>query len=158
MPGVLRGNFTWDWIYRAYPGGNAVADAIGEAYAHAVLALRLPLHGGFETCPRVHDLPFIARRSRRRREEVRTALGLPDDQALALVSFGGYGVNGLDLDSLYRTTAAGVVMSGTTRVDGIPLADRGRTGALSPLDEPQMYARGYRYEDVVRAVGLRRGR
>ena len=154
LQAVLLGNFTWDWIYAAYPGGRHVAEAIGGAYSQADLALRLPFHGGFATCPRIHDLPFIARRSRREPAQIRTALGLPHDRPLALVSFGGYGVDGLDLAALAATRRYGIVMTATTRLDGVALGTRGRTGALVPLDEPAMYAHGYRYEDVVKAVDV----
>jgi hypothetical protein len=153
-PTVLLGNFTWDWIYAAYAGGAAVAATIGAVYASADLALRLPLHGGFSTCRRVHDLPFIARRSRRDRDQVRQALGLPADRPLALVSFGGYGVGNLDLAALADTSGYGIVMTGTTLVDGVPLQARGSVGALVALDEPAMYGRGFRYEDVVKAVDV----
>jgi L-arabinokinase len=151
-PTALVGNFTWDWIYAAYPGGAALADAIGRVYAAADVVLRLPLHGGFATCRNIRDLPFIARRSRRDPLEVRRALGLPDDRPLALVSFGGYGVDALDLGALAGTAGYGIVMTGTTMVDGATLQSRGSCGALVPLDEPGMYARGFRYEDVVKAV------
>ena len=153
-PTVLLGNFTWDWIYAAYPGGAAVAEAIGRIYASADLAVRLPLHGGFATCRRIHDVPFIARRSRRDPAHVRQALGLPADRPLALVSFGGYGVDQLDLDALARTSRHGIVMTGATRIDGAPLQTRGAFGAVLPLDETGMYARGFRYEDVVKAVDV----
>lgn len=153
-PTVLVGNFTWDWIYAAYPGGAALADRIGEVYATADLALRLPLHGGFATCRDIVDLPFIARRSRRDRDEVRRALGLPVDRRLALVSFGGYGVQHLDLHALADTPGYGIVMTATTVIDGVTLQSRGGLGALVPLDEPGMYARGFRYEDVVKAVDV----
>ena len=42
----------------------------------------------------------------------------------------------------------------TTPFDGVPLGARGPTGALWPLDEPAMYARGFLYEDVVKAVDV----
>ena len=153
-PTVLLGNFTWDWIYRAYAGGSGVADEIGDVYAMADLALRLPLHGGFATCRRIHDLPFIARQSRRQPAEVRRALGLPADRALALVSFGGYGIDRLDLAALAATPEYGILMTGTTRFDGETLEARAPGGAILPLDETTMYARGYRYEDVVKAVDV----
>ena len=127
---------------------------IGRVYASADRAVRLPLHGGFGTCGRIHDVPFIARRSRRDRAEVRQALGLPADRPLALVSFGGYGVDELDLAALARTPRYGIVMTGTTLVDGVALQSRGAFGAILPLDEPWMYARGFRYEDVVKAVDV----
>lgn len=151
---ALVANFTWDWIYAAYPGGGALADTIGRIYSWADLVLRLPLHGGFTTCRNIHDLPFVARRSRRDPAEVRQALGLPADRPLALVSFGGYGVDHLDLEALARTRSYGIVMTGTTLIDGVSLQSRGSYGAIVALDEPAMYARGFRYEDVVKAVDV----
>jgi L-arabinokinase len=151
-PTVLLGNFTWDWIYAAYPGGAAVAAAIGRVYAEADLALRLPLHGGFATCRRIEDLPFVARRSRRDPAETRLALGLPRDRPLALVSFGGYGAARVDIARLAATPRYGIVMTDATTNDGHTLGALGPTGALLPLDVSAIYARGFRYEDVVRAV------
>ncbi len=52
IPAIALGNFTWDWIYADYDGGQDVADAIGEIYAKTTLALRLPMWGGFATMPR----------------------------------------------------------------------------------------------------------
>jgi L-arabinokinase len=149
-PAVALGNFSWDWAYSAYDGGGPVADAIGRVYAEASLALRLPLWGGFGAFPRVCDLPFIARRSKRDPFETRAAFGLHLDEPVALVSFGGYGAEGLDLDGVSHIEGYRVVMSSRT-----PLAGRGpgspSAGALVWLDESAMYARGYRYEDLVRA-------
>jgi L-arabinokinase len=156
LPAVALGNFSWDWAYRAYDGGDDVADAVAEAYRTADLALRLPLWGGFEAFPTVIDIPFIARRSRRTREETRAAFGLPPDERLALVSFGGYGVEGMDLDAIARLEGYRVLVSSQTRFGdaGRLLRDAGPTGSLLPLDEPSIYARGFRYEDLVRAVDV----
>jgi hypothetical protein len=151
-PTVLFGNFTWDWIYAAYPGGAAIAESIGRVYAEADLALRLPLHGGFATCRRIEELPFVARRSRRDPAETRQALGLPHDRPLALVSFGGYGAAQMDVARLADTPRYGIVMTDATPIDGHTLAAPGPTGALLPLDVTAIYTRGFRYEDVVRAV------
>ena len=92
IAGVAMGNFTWDWIYGAYPGGGALAEQIGRIYATATRTLRLPLWGGFANDPHIVDLPFVARRSRRTREDGGAARG-PRTSAV-LVSFGGYGVEG----------------------------------------------------------------
>ena len=100
IPAIALGNFSWDWAYAAYPGGLPIAEAVAREYAGADLALRLPLWGGFDAFPRVVDLPFIARRSRRDPAETRARFGLPLDMPLALVSFGGYGVEGIDLDAV----------------------------------------------------------
>lgn len=150
VPAVMLGNFTWDWIYADYPGGAEVAAAIGEIYATADLALRLPLWGGFETCRRVVDLPFIARRSARQAGEVRAAFGFPHDERLVLVSFGGYGVGGLDLEALARLDGYRVVVSSSPAAARVAQAN----SRLLLLDEAAMYDRGYRYEDIVRAVDV----
>ena len=56
--------------------------------------------GGLEAITR--NIPFIARQSRRDPDEVRRAIGLPPragDKPLVLMSFGGYGIEGLDTSS-----------------------------------------------------------
>jgi hypothetical protein len=155
VPSMALGNFTWDWIFRDYPGGGAAADALGEVYRRGERAFRLPLHGGFETIPEVIDLPFIARRAQHSPGETRARLGLPGGQ-IALVSFGGYGVSGIDLDALSRTNGWSLLVSASVPFgpDRRPLADVATRGALYPLDEPAMYAMGLRYEDVVAAVDV----
>jgi hypothetical protein len=155
VPAIAVGNFTWDWIYRDYPGGEAAADAIGEAYRRAGRALRLPLAGGFETFAEITDVPFVARHARHAPAETRTRLGLPEGR-LALVSFGGYGVAGIDLDALSRTSGWTLLVSASVPFgpDRASLAVAGARGALFPLDEPAMYAQGLRYEDVVAAVDV----
>jgi hypothetical protein len=90
------GNFTWDWIYGAYPAFDELAPdvipTIRAAYATATGALRLPFHGGFEPMAAVtDDIPLIARRSRRDRADTRRVLGIADARPLVLASFGAYG-------------------------------------------------------------------
>ena len=135
IPAIALGNFTWDWIYEHYADGAAVAREIGEIYSRTTLALRLPMWGGFATFPSVRDIPFVARRSRRDRAEVRDALGIPPDRQVVLPSFGGYGLEGVDVDALRQLRDYQVLVPGT-------------------IDERAMYARGYRYEDLVRAVDV----
>lgn len=135
VPGIALGNFTWDWIYSGYAGGASLADAIGAVYGFTTLALRLPMWGGFATMPAVVDVPFIARRSSRDPAEVRRRLGLPAGERLALVSFGGYGVDGLDVSALRRLAGYRALLPGD-------------------VDEAAMYAEGLRYEDLVRAVDV----
>jgi hypothetical protein len=97
VPSVAIGNFTWDWIYEGYESfrteASGVVDVIRQAYALATLALRLPMHGGFESMASVTvDIPFIARRSTRDPAETRHKLGVPDDRPFVLASFGAYGL------------------------------------------------------------------
>lgn len=144
VPAVAISNFTWDWIYAAYPGGQEAADRIGNVYEATGRALRLPMWGGFDRFREIVDLPFVARHSHRDPAETRRALGLPLDERLALASFGGYGADGIDLDALSRVPGHRLLVS--TASDA--------RGSLIPLDEPAMYARGFRYEDLVRAVDV----
>jgi len=135
VPGIALGNFTWDWIYSGYAGSAGLVDAIGAVYRHTTLALRLPMWGGFATMPTVMDVPFVARRSSREPVDVRHRLGLPVDERLALVSFGGYGVEGLNIAALRHLPGYRVLLPGD-------------------IDEPAMYEQNLRYEDLVRAVDV----
>ena len=130
LPAIAYGNFTWDWIYANYQGGAALARRIGEVYSHTTLALRLPMWGGFETMADVRDLPLVARHSQRDPEDTRRALGMPLTGRVVLVSFGAYGLQGVTKPP----------------TPGYHLLWPGE------FDESAMYDRGYRYEDVVRAV------
>lgn len=132
VPAMAYGNFTWDWIYAGYAGGQTVARAIAGVYADTTLALRLPMWGGFETMKNVRDIPFAARHSKKDPDEIRRALGIPLRERVALASFGGYGVAGAS-----KPTIAGYYI-------------------LWPgdVDEDAMYEKGYRYEDLVRAVDV----
>jgi hypothetical protein len=155
VPTVGLGNFTWDWIYGDYPDSQDIVDAIGEAYRGARLALRLPMHGGFATFAEVVDLPFVARCSMRDPMEIRRGLGLPLDERLVLVSFGGYGLGELDLDALSRISGFAIVMSADRPLGELPEPLRnGRRGSLLPFDERAMYTAGFFYEDLVRAVDV----
>ena len=136
LPSVVLGNFTWDWIYAAYPESGDVAAACGAAYSRADVALRLPMHGGFATIPQMVDLPFVARRSRHDPAQTRAAMGFPAAGRLVLVSFGGYGIRRIDEAAVRRLDDYVVLMSGVN------------------FDEQAMYAAGLRYEDIVRAVDV----
>jgi hypothetical protein len=133
IPALASGNFTWDWIYEHYDGGARVATQIGDVYALTKLAMRMPMWGGFQTMPKVWDIPFVARRSKREPDEVRTALGIPRDRRVVLTSFGGYGLEGLNVNALRSLRDYHVLLPGM-------------------IDESAMYDRGYRYEDLVHAV------
>jgi hypothetical protein len=155
VPAVALGNFTWDWIYSAYAGADDIVDAMQIAYRRADLALRLPMHGGFTPFTTIIDLPFIARRSTRDPLETRRALGFPENERLVLVSFGGYGLEGLDLDALSRLEGYVALVSGSVPLADLPEGLRGgRRGSVLPFDEQAMYSIGLRYEDVVRAVDV----
>ena len=134
MPSVAVGNFTWDWIYGAYPAFARLAPdvipAIRRAYASATLALRLPLHGGFEPMAAVtRDIPFIARRSTRDAADTRRALGITGDRLAVLPSFGAYGAN-LPLERLRSSD---------------------RFALIEPVPDPPP---GWLYQDLVAAADV----
>ena len=132
LPAIAFGNFTWDWIYAGYDGGDDLARAIGDVYARTTLALRLPMHGGFQTMKHIVDLPFVARLSRRDPDDTRRALGIPINTPVVLVSFGGYGLQGASR----------------------PAAPDYHVLWPGDVDESAMYDKGYRYEDLVKAVDV----
>jgi hypothetical protein len=152
IPSMVLGNFTWDWIYAGFPRFETTApgviDAIGDQYARATSALRLPLHGGFETLRTVtRDAPFIARKSPRGRDDARRVLGLNADDTSVLVSFGGYGLR-LDHRAIVRDNPIRLML---TDGNGQPGGD-----SANPLHlTRRMFAhRGLRYEDLVAAADV----
>src|SRR6185503_18309577 len=107
-------------------------------------------HGGFATVAHVRDLPFVARhaRSDRSREDVRRQLSLPSQMPLALVSFGGYGVAGLDPARFDCLDVVDLVM--TAPAARIPAP----SGPAHWITEEDIYARGLTYVDLVAAVDV----
>ena len=157
IPSIGIGNFTWDWIYADYPRvrlAPSLLPAIRGAYTKASMALRLPMSAGFESFSNVKDIPFVARHATRTREEVCKLLKLPADKPIVLMSFGGYGLPGLDTDVLAKFKKYTVVTTanlpvGRTRKE-TPLAER--KGSFISINEEAMYNAGVRYEDLVGAA------
>jgi L-arabinokinase len=151
-PAVIVANFTWDWIYEDYREHLSRAPdllpGIRAAYGLAGAAWRLPMHGGFESVPRIRDVPFVARHAGSEPEHVRRALRLPLVAPLLLPSFGGYGVSGLDLSTLDCLDDYAVVL--IHRDDEPVTAVHG----ACHVSESSLYGQGLRYEDVVRAVDV----
>ena len=83
VPAIVLANFTWDWIFEDFiaehPAFAELPARLGVRYARADAAWRLPMHGGFGTVRTVLDFPWIARRSRRDRAELRRLIGADDD-------------------------------------------------------------------------------
>jgi L-arabinokinase len=152
VPSVVLGNFTWDWIYAGFPQFETTApgviDAIGDAYGRATRALRLPLHGGFETMRTVvRDVPFIARKSHRDREDARRILGLGTEDTAVLVSFGGDGVR-LDHHAILRDNPIRMIL---TDGHSPPGGDSANPLRLTPR---MLSDRRLRYEDLVAAADV----
>jgi len=161
IPSIVVSNFTWDWIYEEYAEYLASAPdlirTIQGAYGEAQAAWRLPMHGGFETFTDIQDLPFVARHARHAPEETRKRLNLAIDRRIALSSFGGYGVDGIDFAQV--DTGQDWTIVTTQDPDGPERAAGGSErpavhSRICTIDEPALYAGGLRYEDLVAAVDL----
>jgi hypothetical protein len=153
VPGLAIANFTWDWIYEAHPGVGRHAPwlvrTLRAAYGKAALALELPFSGGFDVFPSVRPIPLIARRPTRDRAAARAHFGLPLGRPVALLSFGGYGLPGLDvarLDCLDSWTVVTTDRSTAVRPAG--------SASVVYLREALFRNTGFRYEDLVAAADV----
>ncbi len=149
IPSVVLSNFTWDWIYEAYPAGppHDFLRVIRDAYALAEAGWRLPLHGGFAGFSRLVDVPFVARIATVPPAEVRRRLALPAEAPLALTSFGGYGLGAFDPGRLECGERWQVVVTGRQPPPTLP-------ESVHFIDDDAVYAAGMRYEDLVAAVDV----
>jgi L-arabinokinase len=156
IPSVAIGNFTWDWIYADYAedGALELARDIGRMYQDATSVLRLPMAGGFAGLESItRNIPFIARHSHRTADDVRRALGLPtraDGKPFVLMSFGGYGIAGLDVAALGRMKHFTIATTDSP-VSGHAIAP---AAGLLYIAEQHIYDHGLRYEDLVRAADV----
>ena len=167
VPSIALGNFTWDWIYAGYrdfeDGAPNVVALIGEAYSNATRTLRLPFHGGFQTMgARLVDIPLVARKASRSREEIRNLLGIGREAPVVLASFGGYGVR-LPFAEIARTNRFTLVvtdhelkMQEPPAAHGIPPSGDGSTadGRLVCVQVDALARRGIYYPDLVGAADV----
>ncbi|MCL5406007.1 MAG: hypothetical protein M1398_04690 [Deltaproteobacteria bacterium] len=97
IPSVGISNFTWDWIYNTYaaedPRWDPVISSIRRGYEKCSLFLRLPMHGDCSACPRIEEVPLVARKAEKSGSEVRSILGLDSTDKLILVAFVGLELN-----------------------------------------------------------------
>ncbi len=112
------------------------------------------MSAGFESFSNVKDIPFIASRATRTKEEIRKILKLPADKPIVLLSFGGYGLPGLDTEMLAKFKKHTILSTasnpgGRTRKDA-PATER--NGAFITVNQEVMYNAGLRYEDLIGAA------
>ena len=144
LPSVAIGNFTWDWIYRAYlqdfPSFLPFIEEMESFYHKAALALVLPFSCGMGIFPNQQPISLISRISSLDKTEARKRFSLPGTAQIVLISFGGFGLERLRWERLKHLD------------DFIFLT----TGAVSKEDEkllvlPEAQAH---YEDLVRAADV----
>jgi hypothetical protein len=106
IPSVGVSNFTWEWIYEGFAekfqGYDDVVEGVRSDYRCGDLLLRLPFHKGEPALKKVEDLPLLARRPLHDSGEVRRQLAIPDRCKVALLSFGGFGLEEFDFAPLGR--------------------------------------------------------
>ena len=154
LPSVAISNFTWDWIYAAYPAMHQqapeVVPTIARAYSRTTLGLRLPFSGGLETMPDVRDIPLVARQSRLGRGATRRLLGLDDERPLVLASFGGHGAR-IDFARVVTDSDVTLILTDHEAHEAVPPALAAR---LRRFTSHELAAHGVRYEDLVAAVDV----
>jgi len=156
VPSVFIGNFTWDWIYEGHGDLSTIAphvvETIRRAHTLATLTLKLPLSPSFNGSglPNVQDLPLIARRATHAAADTRAHFGLPLDRKLALLSFGGYGLNELDLAGVDCAPKWDLVVTDRSMDDAriAPLR------SVHPISETALMSQDFRYEDLVAAADV----
>ncbi len=91
IPSIGMSNFTWDWIYSDYavedPRWVPVITHARRGYEKCSLFLRLPMHGDCSACPKIEDVPLVARLSLKPGSQVRSLLGFDPATRLILLAF-----------------------------------------------------------------------
>ena len=94
IPSIAISNFSWDFIYapylEEYPNYRFVVEHIRECYSYAGRLLRLPFCGDLSAFPIIEDIPLVARRSTKEREEVLHKLGLDPGRMIVLIYLGRF--------------------------------------------------------------------
>lgn len=92
IPAIGIANFSWDWIYSGYAaqhqGFHDIIKMIKHSYGKCPLLLRLPFCGDLSAFPVAKDIPLVARKPRKPREEIIKQLGIPTSDACPLVLLG----------------------------------------------------------------------
>lgn len=147
VPAVGLANFSWDWIYRHLarrePGLIEAAEASAASYGKAELLLQLPFAGDLSVFPHREEIPLVARRPKRPRDEVRRALELGEGP-LVLLSFGGLGGPVFDLTALGREASFHFLTTGGES----PAAN------VRNVSGETLETLGLGYEDLVGAVDV----
>ena len=114
IPTVLIENFTWDWIYAHYSAAPRRLRQHGLMLAEksASAELRIQAEPFCQGSPTGISVAPIARRAQHGRAQVRSTLGVPDDEPMVVVSMGGVRWNYGDFAALEHVDGAWVVVPG----------------------------------------------
>lgn len=144
IPSVAIGNFTWNWIYRAYiseyPGFLPLIDRLENFYGKATAALSLPYSCNVDVFPRREPIPWVTRVSALTKEQARAKYQLPESAMIVLLSFGGLGLNRLSWGRLEESREFFFIATGESKR---------QQGNVLNLPDAQRH-----YEDLLRGVDL----
>ena len=98
--------------------------------------------------PNVRPIPLVTRHATRSRAKTRARVGIPHDGRAALLSFGGYGLPGLDLASVDCPDWTLVVTDRVAAPNGALPAN------VRQIEERQFLGGEFRYEDLVAAADV----
>ena len=106
VPSVAITNFSWSGIYRGFlhalPEFRPLIEEMETFYRKTTLALTLPYSCEMDIFPAREMIPFITRSSALDPREARDRFRLPPSATVVLLSFGGHGLERLDLERLLQ--------------------------------------------------------
>jgi UDP:flavonoid glycosyltransferase YjiC (YdhE family) len=106
VPSVAITNFSWSGIYRGFlhalPEFGPLIEEMENFYRKTTLALSLPYSCEMDIFRVREMIPFITRSSALDAREARDKFGLPRSATVVLLSFGGHGLERLDLEKLLQ--------------------------------------------------------
>jgi hypothetical protein len=92
IPCVAITNFTWDWIYEAFPVVDPdqfeMIDEVRKSYSKMQGILKLPFGGNTHIFRAMTDVPLIASRSHRSKDQILKTLSLAQNDARPRVLLG----------------------------------------------------------------------
>lgn len=92
IPAVLEENFTWDWIYAAYPQSESYCTQLASLFSLADIHIQtIPVCAPSSTAD--FTVQPVARTPRQSRTQTRNWLGLADSTPAVLITMGGIGLD-----------------------------------------------------------------
>ncbi len=103
LPAWAVSNFGWDFIYRDWGGEfEEVADWMSGLYGQCDRLFRLPFHEAMSAFPQSEDIGLTGGNPRYLPADVQLRFRLPEDRPIALLTFGGLGLNQIPYDTVLR--------------------------------------------------------
>ncbi len=96
VPAIAISSFGWDDIWQPLACEdsrmNRFAELASKSYSTLHTTYRTPMNMEMKSFPNVIDVPLVARKAIKSKDEVRKRLSLPSDKPLILLAYGGEGM------------------------------------------------------------------